>query len=63
MERLLRFHVSNGMVSLVGNLLLMRVLVQEAHLPVLAANGIAIVCCSIINFYLSDQWAFGLAGE
>ena len=60
--QLARFHLSNGMVSLVGNLVLMRVLVQEARLPVLAANGIAIVCCSLVTFCLSDQWAFGATG-
>ena len=57
-QQLLRFHLSNGLVSLVGNLLLMRVLVQQAHLPVLAANGVAIVCCGVANFGLSDVWAF-----
>lgn len=62
-ERLLRFHLSNGLVSLVGNLLMMRLLVQEAHWPVLAANGVAILCCSVVNFFLSDQWTFGVAGE
>ena len=57
--RLLRFHLSNGLVSLIGNVSLMRVLVGHAHLPVLAANVIAIVSCSIVNFALSDLWAFG----
>lgn len=56
--QLIRFHLSNGLVSMAGNLLLMRLLVQEAHLPVLAANGIAILCCSIVNFWLGDGWAF-----
>ena len=56
--QLLRFHLSNGLVSLVGNLLLMRLLVQQAHLPVLVANGVAIVCCGVANFGLSDAWAF-----
>jgi putative flippase GtrA len=56
--RLLRFHLSNGLVSLIGNVALMRVLVGHAHLPVLAANVVAIVCCSIVNFVLSDLWAF-----
>ena len=54
----IRFHLSNGMVSLVGNLVLMKLLVGGAHLPVLASNGIAILCCSIVNFSLGDQWAF-----
>jgi putative flippase GtrA len=56
--QLVRFHLSNGLVSMVGNLLLMRVLVHELRLPVLLANGIAILCCSILNFYLGDLWAF-----
>lgn len=60
-QQLLRFHLSNGLVSLVGNLLLMRVLVQEAHLPVLVANGVAIVCCGVANFGLGDMWAFKAA--
>jgi len=56
--QLIRFHLSNGMVSMVGDLALMRLLVQGAHVPVLAANGIAILCCSIVNFCLGDGWAF-----
>jgi putative flippase GtrA len=59
--QLVRFHLSNGLVSLVGNLVLMRVLVQEARLPVLAANSIAIVCCSAVNFCLSERWTFARA--
>jgi putative flippase GtrA len=51
------------MVSLAGNLLMMRLLVGEVLLPVLAANSIAILVCSVVNFYLGDQWAFGVAGE
>jgi putative flippase GtrA len=58
LTQLMRFHLSNGLVSMVGNLALMRVLVQEAHVRVLAANGIAILCCSIANFCLGDRWAF-----
>ena len=55
---LLRFHLTNGLVSLLGNLILMRILVQRAHLPVVAANLMAILCCSLINFRLSHRWAF-----
>jgi putative flippase GtrA len=56
--KLLRFQLSSGLVSLLGNLLLMRVLVQDARLPILPANTIAILCCSILNFYIGDRWAF-----
>lgn len=55
---LVRFHLTNGLVSYAGNLALMRLLVEGAHMPVLAANGIAVVCCSILNFLLADRWAF-----
>jgi putative flippase GtrA len=58
LTRLLRFHLSNGLVSLVGNLVLMRLLVSHAHLPLLAANAIAIVTCSLANFCISHKWVF-----
>jgi putative flippase GtrA len=54
----LRFHLSNGLVSMAGNLALMRVLVDGVHLPVLSANCITILCCSLVNFCLGDLWAF-----
>ena len=56
--RLLRFHLSNGLVSMAGNLVLMRILVQEARLPILVAGSIAILFCSMINFCLGDRWVF-----
>jgi putative flippase GtrA len=56
--RLLRFHLANGIVSFAGNLALTRLLVQQVHLPVLVANLIAILCCSVANFLLGDKWAF-----
>jgi putative flippase GtrA len=58
LAQIVRFHLSNGMVSMVGNLALMRILVDEARMPLLASNCIAILCCSIVNFCLGDQWAF-----
>lgn len=56
--QMVRFHLSNGVVSLAGNVALMRMLVGAGHMPVLAANGIAIVCCSVVNFVLGDRWVF-----
>jgi putative flippase GtrA len=58
LPQLLRFHLSNGLVSILGNLTLMRILVHEAHFPVIASNSIASLCCSVLNFYLGDLWAF-----
>ena len=57
-SQLIRFHLSNGLVSLVGNLALMPVLVEGMRIPVVGANAISILCCSIVNFFLGDQWAF-----
>jgi putative flippase GtrA len=58
--QLMRFHLSNGLVSMLGNLALMRVLVDGAHIPIIASNCIAILCCSIVNFCLGNRWAFAL---
>jgi putative flippase GtrA len=61
--QLVRFHLSNGLVSMLGNLVLMRILVQGAHIPVLIANCIAILCCSIVNFRLGNDWAFATRAQ
>ena len=56
--RFLRFNLTTGAVSMLGNLALMRVMVGEAHIHYLAANAIAIATCSIANFLVSDGWVF-----
>jgi putative flippase GtrA len=55
---LVRFHLSNGAVSMFGNLVLMQLLVHRAHLPLLIANVLAILSCSVANFCIGDGWAF-----
>ncbi len=57
-QQLVRFHLSNGLLSLAGNVAIMRLLVHGAHLPVLPANAIAVLCCSAANFWFSHRWAF-----
>lgn len=56
--RLLRFHLSNGAISILGNLLLMRWLVGQMGMRVLAANLVTIAACSVGNFFASDRWVF-----
>lgn len=56
--RLVRFHLSNGLVSMVGNLVILKLLVQQVRLPLLIADCIAILCCSLVNFCLGDRWVF-----
>ncbi len=55
---LFRFHLSNGLISVVGNLLLMRLLVPGFGLQVLRANMAAIAVCFVANFLASDRWVF-----
>ena len=56
--RALHFNMTTGAVSIGGNLLLMRLLVGEIHLPVLLANLMSTVGCSLVNFLVSDRWIF-----
>lgn len=56
--RLFRFHLSNGLISIVGNLVIMRALVGWLLVPVMAANVIAISICFVANFLASDRWVF-----
>ncbi len=56
--RLVRFNLGNGLVSLIVNLVFMRLLVGQLHFPYLAANLIAIAAGSLANFLVSDWWVF-----
>lgn len=56
--RLVRFNAGNGIVSLTGNLGLMWLLVSRFHIHYLAANLLAIVLCSLVNFFVSDRLVF-----
>jgi putative flippase GtrA len=56
--RLVRFNLTNGAVSILGNLALMKVMVGFGHMNYLLANGIAIALCSVANFLVSEEWVF-----
>lgn len=58
LPRLVRFNLTTGAVSILGNLALMRVMVGQGHMNYLVANAIAIALCSIANFLVSEQWVF-----
>jgi putative flippase GtrA len=55
---MLRFHMSNGLISLAGNLVLMRLLAGGLGWPVLQANIATIAVCFVANFLASDRWVF-----
>ncbi len=58
--RLARFNFTTGAISIGGNLLLMRLLVGQAHLPAMVANLLTIAACSVVNFLVSDRVVFRL---
>jgi putative flippase GtrA len=55
---LIRFNLTTGAVSIAGNLLLMRLLVGQSHLPLFLANLLSIAGCSLVNFLITDRWVF-----
>ena len=59
--RLFRFNLTTGAVSIGGNLVLMRLLVGEAHCRPVVANLVSIAACSLVNFLVSDRWVFSSA--
>lgn len=56
--RLARFHVANGLLSLVSNLIWMHLLTQRLGVALLPANLIAIVATSLLNFALGERFVF-----
>jgi putative flippase GtrA len=56
----LRFVGLNGLVSLAGNVTITAGL-SGSGMPVLAANIVAVVVCSVVNFVLADRVVFAAA--
>jgi len=56
--RLLRFHLLNGTVSLLGNLAVMAILAGAFAMDPVAANAVAIAACSTLNFLASEALVF-----
>lgn len=57
-SRFLRFNLSTGAFSILGNLAFMRLFAGALHLPYLLANGLSIATCSLVNFVVSDRFVF-----
>jgi putative flippase GtrA len=56
--RLLKFHAGNGLVSILGNVALMRLLVGGIHLNRYLAQGLSITSCALLNFAVSEWFVF-----
>jgi putative flippase GtrA len=58
LARLLRFNLSTGLVSILGNLAIMAVLHGRFHWPVMISNIVAIGTCALLNFVVSEHLVF-----
>jgi putative flippase GtrA len=56
--RLLRFHLTTGALSILGNLIFMQALVGRLHIPYILANAISIALCSALNYLAADRFVF-----
>jgi dolichol-phosphate mannosyltransferase len=57
-QRLGRFQLTNGLISIAGNLVLMRILTGSLGMDALAANIASILTCSLANFVASEWLVF-----
>lgn len=60
--RLLRFHLGNGLVSLLSNLLLMKFFVGSWGMKVLPANLLSIAITAVANFLIAEFFVFRRRG-
>jgi dolichol-phosphate mannosyltransferase len=58
LRRFAKFNVTNGLMSIIGNLIFMGMLVGHFGLPIARANVMSVAACSICNFFLADRIAF-----
>jgi putative flippase GtrA len=61
LARLRRFHLINGSVSLAGNAVIVSVLTGQLGLDPILSNIIAVLTCSMLNFFGSDRIVFSEA--
>ena len=55
---LMRFNLTNGLISLSGNLLCASLITGIGHLDPVVASVIALILCCLANFLVSDRLIF-----
>jgi dolichol-phosphate mannosyltransferase len=58
LRRLMKFNLTSGLFSIIGNLILMGILVGRLGLPIGRSNLASVIACSIVSFFLADRIAF-----
>ena len=57
-RRLLRFNLTNGLNSLLGNVVFMQLFAGRLGLDPLLSALLSIPPCALLNFLVSDRWVF-----
>jgi len=57
-RRWLSFHLSNGILSVVGNVVVTMVVANGTGLPLVASNAVAVALVAMANFWVSDRLVF-----
>jgi putative flippase GtrA len=58
LRRLLSFNCTTGALSILQNLFLMRAFMNKLKISCFYANLLAIISCSLFNFFISDRLVF-----
>jgi dolichol-phosphate mannosyltransferase len=58
LRRLVKFNLTSGLFSMIGNLIFMSVFVGKLGLSIGPANLASVAACSIVSFVLADRIAF-----
>lgn len=58
MWRWLSFNLSNGLISVVTNVIVTTLVVAATGAPLLVANALAVGTASLANFFVSDRYVF-----
>lgn len=57
-RRFLRFNLTNGALSIVGNIIFMSLFLNTLPIHYLTANTLSIAACAVLNFVASDRYVF-----
>ena len=60
-HRLIRFNLTTGLISILGNLVMMKLLAGVGGLNYFVANLLSITVCSLANFVVGDRWVFAIS--
>jgi putative flippase GtrA len=58
LKRLVKFNLTTGGLSILGNVVAMKLLVEVVGVNYLPANLLSIAACSIANFFVADRAIF-----